>query len=250
MRDIFPVPGLPLLELLTVEGRIGILSDLHLGTSKEWRKNGIRISNQYEWDHLIEAISKEGFSKLVLLGDIKASNFSFNSWEKMDVLRFLSRLKIPVEIVRGNHDAGAHELSEKKIKVFDELIVKKKLSSGRIAGLAHGHILPKEEIKGIDVLVMGHFHPCINLTDEVGGRWILKSWLFGEIHRGPKKIKVIIMPAGNPLIRGLPVNESKKMLSELKFKIGKMSYSLASFEALTLELELLGRVGQLVLEEA
>lgn len=241
-----PIPNSPMLEVKTLRGRMGILSDLHLGTSITWRKQGIMISKHDENIPLIKLITQHRLKRLLLLGDIKASNYSYNKWEEKALVNFVNSIKIPVEIIKGNHDAGIENISHPLISIHPELIHLEKTKLGLTIGFGHGHSVPQQLVKNVDVLVLGHLHPCVLIKDEIGASWIMKAWLFGKIEVDHREIKVIIMPAANPLIRGLPVNNSREELDEIRIVIGKNRYSIDSFTVMTPELTTLGTVSDLL----
>ncbi len=250
MPEIMPVPNSPMLEVETQQGKMGILSDLHLGTSTAWRKQGIIVSKHDENTPLIELITQHHLKRLLLLGDLKASNYSYNKWEERALVNFVNSIKIPVEIIKGNHDAGIENISHPLIRIHPELIHLERTKLGLTIGFGHGHSIPKQLIQSVDVLVLGHLHPCVLIKDEIGASWIIKAWLFGKIELDQREIKVIILPAANPLIRGLPVNSSKEELEEIKIIIGKERFPIDSFTVMTPELTTLGTIEDLLLHQS
>ncbi len=250
MPEIMPVPNTTMLEVETREGKIGVLSDLHLGTSTTWRKQGIMVSKQDENVPLTKLVTQRKLDRLLLLGDVKASNYSYNKWEEKALVNFVNSIKIPVEIIKGNHDAGIENIEHSRIKIHPELIHLEKTKQGLVVGFGHGHSIPHHLIKNVDILVLGHLHPCVLIKDEIGASWIMKAWLFGKITTKQKEMRIIILPAANPLIRGLPVNSSREELDAIQIIVGGKRYPIDSFIVMTPELTILGTIEDLLLHHS
>ncbi len=69
----------------------------------------------------------------------------------------------------------------------------------------HGHE-KVEDINGIDIeyLIMGHEHPALSLTDEIGAREKVRCFLYGEMRNGTN---LIVMPAFSRLAQGSQMNQ-------------------------------------------
>ncbi|RYG33018.1 MAG: ligase-associated DNA damage response endonuclease PdeM [Chitinophagaceae bacterium] len=82
-----------------------ILSDLHLGKSAHFRKNGIGVSgNIFREDiaRLSDAVRRFNPSVLILVGDLFHSS---HNREHEDFLRWRNDFPVPaIELVKGNHD--------------------------------------------------------------------------------------------------------------------------------------------------
>lgn len=157
---------------------------------------------------LKEMIVKHKVEKLILLGDVK-EDITMLDRKTADILAKLSML-CEVIVVRGNHDGG---IGEGAVKVVD--------ADGMVfegLGLIHGHSWPKEELMSCKYLVMGHQHPLVTITDAFGKTRSEAAWLVADCDakkiaehykKFNKKIKLILMPAFNPLV-GSSINHDEK----------------------------------------
>jgi len=80
--------------------------------------------------------------------------------------------------------------------------------------LAHGHSWPDDELMGADFLVTGHQHPMVAISDARGRAHREPAWLIADCDeeallerypRANKEIKLILMPAFNPIV-GNPID--------------------------------------------
>lgn len=232
-------------EKALVLGDYLVIADLHIGLERELSKNGMRIPSQLgkmetRINQLLKSTGKE---KLVILGDLK-HNIPLASWEEYkEVPGFLERLSNYAEVVliKGNHD-GLIE------KIAPDLTVYRELPVNGNALLLHGHTKPGN--LGYDYLIMAHNHPCIEFRGEFGHGVTESSWIrmnFKKEYLNITKIgnpEIIIMPAFNDLIYGMPINARKN--SELLgpfFKGGLVDLSNA--RAFLLDSTFLGRIKDL-----
>ncbi|MBI4399476.1 phosphoesterase, partial [Candidatus Micrarchaeota archaeon] len=117
--------------------------------------------------------------------------------ELPNFLKDLQKL-VEVIIVKGNHDGNIERFSG-EVKVYGAGGLK--VSD---LGIVHGHAWPSEEVMKSKYLVMGHNHPQVEFRDKLGRRYAEKAWVIGSLKEG--KIKVIVMPAFNPLVGGISFN--------------------------------------------
>jgi metallophosphoesterase superfamily enzyme len=111
-----------------------------------------------------------------------------------------------IKVVLGNHDAHLNEaISE---SCTNELLL------GR-AALLHGNKWPSEEAIKKEIIVTAHNHIAVTLFDKNNAFYKEKAWLIAPIEKGgatkfyktPRARKLIVMPAYNDLILGMPVNK-------------------------------------------
>ena len=235
-------PALLIIESRTKK-RILVVGDLHIGI--EVGLGTERIAKKAIEDMIahIEEIAKETKADLlVLVGDIRHALPSEKEyWQQLDedeevahrvsieIPDMLFRLKkvCEVRIIPGNHDGGLKSYFE----TSDEIVIEN-------VGIVHSHKWPKEEMMGrIDTLVVAHSHPAVAFRDEFGYRTREKAWVKGEVDSKELKIqypnintgaiKVIVMPAFNPLVVGTPINERSErkflgpLLKDKLFKLNK-----------------------------
>lgn len=195
-----------------------VVADLHLGLEKELAMAGARVPSQMERieRRINRLLSDTRKKKLAILGDLK-HNIPMASWqEQKEIPEFVERLssKAEVVLVKGNHDGGIESLAP-GLRVVKELWVGETL-------LIHGHTKTKDT--GYRVLIMAHNHPCIEFRGNLGGRLTESAWIRtrfkGERH-GESDPEIVIMPAFNDLIYGMPFNtrRSRELLGPF-FKCG------------------------------
>ena len=210
-----PLAGLP---LLLVKGRTRVLvaADLHLGIEHELWLGGASIPSQTGriLGRLLEAIDEARPDRLLLLGDIK-HNVPRTSWqERKEVPSFIEALaeRVSVDVVPGNHDGGISDLIPPGTSLHP--------ASGILReGVAyfHGHTWPHPSLLGAEVLVAGHIHPAIRLTDALGYSTNQRAWIRAPLSIGAlgedfpgERPELILVPAFNDLCGGLPLNSRQE----------------------------------------
>jgi hypothetical protein len=123
--------------------------------------------------------------------------------------------RVPVTLVRGNHDGGIAEAFGDRIEVTDGTGVR----LGRV-GFVHGHTWPSREVVESDVVCAAHEHPAVRLEDSVGGGRKERAWLRGPMTPDPfaeqlgldaadldwKAPELVVFPAFNDRSGGTWVN--------------------------------------------
>ena len=228
--EAIPLPDHPALCSLD-DKRSLIIADIHLGLEHELLKKGINLPSQGQILHArVEyLIAQAGAQELILLGDIKHNIPAISALEKKTVPAFLS-FEIPYIIIKGNHDGAIETLAghpaRQSLLRGDTLLV-------------HGHMRPPEG--DYSKIVMGHVHPAVEITDELGKRTREKVWLKGLL---PTGVEVVVMPAFNNLITGIPVNHERDRLPGPI--LSQQGVDIASFEAYLLDGTHLGKVGSII----
>ena len=190
----------------------GILAvgDLHLGFDYKLQQSGVLVPEMQikevkeELKIIFEEIKKMNLKlkKIVFIGDIKHS-FSYEWKEKNYFKELLNFLKEYVKdkniiLIKGNHDTIDYSFSDRLKDYFvnDEII------------FTHGHkTFPEIFDKKIKIVVMGHLHPSITLSDKQKiKKEKYKCFLVGKF----KKKEVIILPSFLATIEGTNVNNLKK----------------------------------------
>ncbi|MDD5339620.1 MAG: hypothetical protein PHV13_00040 [Candidatus ainarchaeum sp.] len=184
-----------------------IVGDTHFGMESKLRRKGI-FDEQFSlrlFEKLKGLITAHKAKRLILLGDVKEDITMLDAMTA-DVLARLSLL-CEVTVVRGNHDGGIERCGSARIVP----------SAGFVyagLGLMHGQSWPAKELMGCDYLVSGHQHPLITMTDTLGRRHSEAAWVIAPANHekiaekyetASKKIKLVLMPAFNPLV-GSPIN--------------------------------------------
>lgn len=180
-----------------------VITDLHLGMSKELLHAGVKIPNQAkrlaDKANRLQELTKT--ETLIILGDVKHQIPTISFAEFREVTEFLSLLKFKkIIIVKGNHDGNI----EKLVKGIKRVSVKKSVAIGDYL-LTHGHRNVTTAKRNI---VIGHNHPNVKLVDDLGASYIMPCWVIGKI-RLKNVHKLIIMPSFNDLAGMMIVNSQK-----------------------------------------
>ncbi len=206
-----------------------IAGDTHFGMEERLRRRGIHDEafSMRQFERLRSLISKHKAKRLILLGDVK-EDITMLDRKSEDILAKLSML-CELIIVRGNHDGGIERCGNARI-----------IDAGGFAyeglGLLHGHSWPDDSLMGCDYLVMGHQHPMVAITDAFGKRRIEPAWMIAPCDNGAlskkyprhnKKIRLIMMPAFNPLVGSVVNLDVKERLGPiLNNKLFKLNHAI------------------------
>lgn len=238
--DILPVIGSAALRLrLFNEETALVISDLHLGFESSLAEKGITVPPQSRklLGSIIQLCKKEKASRLIFIGDVKASESKSYPEEWQEIPYFFDKLvseALSIDVVPGNHDGGLELMLPSGVEFHSPRGMAIETAGGRRVGLFHGHAWPAPELFSSDFLIIGHNHWAVELRDKQGARvrepvWVvakaelnalLKAFLnfssisytdpieafrakFGE---EPVEPFVISMPAYNPFLRGRPIN--------------------------------------------
>ncbi len=178
-----------------------IIGDTHFGMEDKLREKGI-YDLQFS-DRLFEKIksllAETKAEKLIILGDVKEKITILDS-KTQDILAKLSMLTELI-IVRGNHDGGIEGCGA-KIIASDGFVL------GDL-GLVHGQSWPSTECMNAKYLISAHQHPLLSVVDKSGKMHSEPVWIFADSDEKSiaehyksfnKHIKLILMPAFNPLV--------------------------------------------------
>ncbi len=188
-----------------------VIGDLHIGAEHKLAHKGIHVYNAV--DAMLGKIKglMEQFvlADIIILGDVKDSILYPTSNEQMGIKRFFDGLKgYSITIIRGNHDPHLEEIVAVPMK--DELVIDD-------VAFMHGHIWPSEKAMRCDYIFAGHNHIAVSIQDKGRGYYSQKGWLVatlnkkGSAQRYPKanpSVKLVVLPAFNDLILGMPANEA------------------------------------------
>lgn len=247
MAEIRIVPNVPALQIRSKNEKILCIADLHIGFENELEKSGIKIPPQTS--NILKSIQKLikelGPSKLIILGDIKHEIATIRYRESVDVYNFLATIskKVQVEIVPGNHDGQIEAIVPPNVKIHSSrgTIIREGRES---IGFIHGHAWPDVKLLEARYLIMAHIHPLIQLTTGTGFKitypiWIKATWNTNCIARAYLKYikvkttenpieqikklfeidvqatKIIVMPAYNKMLGGIPVNAMQRSLGPI-----------------------------------
>jgi len=269
IRLLTPWPAL----LLEEEERVLLVSDLHMGFEYELAKMGISIPYQSDrfLKELLTIVNQCKPQRLIVVGDLKHGIPVASFRERREIPEFFDSLKEQVEaveVVRGNHDGGLQDLVPKDVKIHSSkgLLIGEEFK----VGIFHGHAWPSPRVMEADLFVTGHNHPTVLLRTPLGIRLSRRIWAQGtcegkrlaaaylesegkaagegplEQFEGFHKVKVrnpkmVLMPAFNDLLGGLPINsEAPKRLLGPLLRTGAVETS--DFEVYLLDGTFLGKV--------
>jgi putative SbcD/Mre11-related phosphoesterase len=220
-----------------------VIADLHLGYEGIAAEQGVLIPKtqfKEEMEMLKEILKKKKSSRIILLGDIKHefSETSYHEFKEVsDLLKFLKENFKQVIAIKGNHDNYIYYVTSKcGTELYDELLIEDYY-------FIHGHqdlALKQLEAKTI---VIGHEHPVIALYDEVGGKEIVKCFLYGKTKF---EKNLLVLPAFSTLSYGTEMNLvlKEELLSPLLKTV-----DLDEFEAIGVDREAgilkFGKIGRL-----
>lgn len=206
-----------------------IVGDTHFGMEMKLRNRGIYDEgfSLRLFEKLKELVKKHKCKKIIFLGDVKENITILDDCTKK-ILSDLSEL-CDITIVRGNHDGSIERFMHAEISGSGGLVYEN-------LGLVHGHSWPDEKLMCCNYLVMGHQHPMIKITDTIGKKHIEPAWIIASLNgekikehykKFNKKIKLILMPAFNPLV-GSVINFTKKeqLGPTLNNKLFKVNHAL------------------------
>jgi len=270
IRLLTPWPAM----LLEGEEKVLIASDFHLGLEYELAKMGISIPYQTEriLGELLSLIEEHGPERLLLIGDIKHGVPITSFQERREIHRFFSALMEEVnsiDVIRGNHDGNLQQLVPEGVVIHPSRGII--LGDGYRVAAFHGHAWPSPKLMDADLLVMGHNHPTVLLRTPLGIRVSQRVWVKGRssgsslarvfldqagISPGDdpldtfrshfrvdaKDPEVILMPAFNDLLGGLPINSEppENLLGPL---LRSGALRIDDFEVYLLDGTYLGKVG-------
>jgi metallophosphoesterase superfamily enzyme len=149
-----------------------------------------------------------------------------------------------VGVIPGNHDGDLYAVLPDMVELIDpDGIVLNDIL------FTHGHkrldtILEKKSREGntVKTVIVGHFHPAVELVDDLGYRYILPVWVRGLLS---EKTEILLMPAFNENIGKLIVNNPDKISEDLRGFLKSGSMNLQESEAYSLDLVFLGKIGSL-----
>jgi hypothetical protein len=185
-----------------------VIGDLHIGTEMTLFKKGIKLYGAVEqMEKKIKSISRHFKAKsIIILGDVKDTILYPEALEILELKEFFKALDgYDITVVAGNHDAHLEEIVN--CKMVDELVL------GNFAFL-HGHRWPSENAMKAKYLFAGHNHVAVSMKDKNGAFYNQKAWLVSKFNKkrglerypnANKEITLIVLPAFNDLITGMPV---------------------------------------------
>ncbi|MEM2088404.1 MAG: metallophosphoesterase family protein [Thermoproteota archaeon] len=230
-------------------GETLVITDTHIGYEGEIRLKGIKLPSLTKiiLSHVLGLAEKTSARRLLILGDLKHTVYGPRGLEWRDVPAFMNRIIEKFEwvgVIPGNHDGDLYAVLPDKVELTDPdgIVVNGVL-------FTHGHkkldtILERKRREGntVKTVIVGHFHPAVELADDLGYRYILPVWVRGLLG---EKTEILLMPAFNENIGKLIVNNPEKISEDLRGFLKTGSMNLQEAEAYSLDLVFLGKIGSL-----
>ncbi len=186
--------------------KILAVGDLHLGYEEYLRTRGLDVPIR-QFEEVAEELGKTmkyikakygRIEQVIFLGDVK-HHFGYIASEKEEIKKLLSfLLKAGIEEKNVIFIRGNHEKNDKSGKFFDFYIAKD-------IAFVHGHReFPEIYAKEINLVVMGHLHPTVTLSDKMKiKREKYKCFLAGRY----KKKDFVVLPSFISATEGVSLNE-------------------------------------------
>jgi metallophosphoesterase superfamily enzyme len=180
-----PVPGEPAATADLGDERALVVADYHAGIEAGLRRErGLSLSSGADGrrDRLLDLLATTRADRVVVLGDF-AHRIGEPDGEEADEIGAVVRAvtdRVPLTLVPGNHDGGVAAAFADRIEVTP--------ADGWRAGdvgFVHGHTWPGREVLAATTVCVGHEHPAVRLSDDVGGARVERAWLRGSLRREP-----------------------------------------------------------------
>ena len=192
MGTVEPVPDAPAAIVgVGASGRTDralVVADYHAGLEAGLRQEGVSIPTHAteRRNRLCDLLDETGADRVVFLGDLAQSigDPCKDEREELETLLETVTDRVPVTVVKGNHDGGIERVVERAGIDGVSVTPTEGVQLGSV-GFAHGHTWPAPEVVGAPLVCVGHEHPTVWLTDSVGGRRVERVWLRGALDRGP-----------------------------------------------------------------
>lgn len=223
-----PLLNEPALLLKSKSSNILCIADVHVGYEAALGQAGFRVPSQTEKlvEKVYELTKRINAKKLIIVGDVKHEMAS-SKFSLQECASFLTQISsfVEIEIIKGNHDVGIEKTLPKNVVLHSSRGV---LIPECNVALIHGHAWPKIELLQAEQIIMAHNHPVIELKNGSGARWLKPVWMEAQLdktkiasHFAGKEacfnglISMLVMPAFNPLLGGIPVNVDTELLGPL-----------------------------------
>jgi len=233
-------------EPALLSGDTLVISDLHIGYEGEVRLRGVFFPSLTKkmLDRVLNLIRRNSVKKLIILGDLKHTVYGPRGLEWREIPAFMKKIVDESEwvgVIPGNHDGDLYTVLPDDVELIDpDGIVLNNIL------FTHGHkrvdtIIERKLKEGsvIKAVVVGHFHPAVELVDDLGYRYTIPAWIKGTID---KDIEIIMMPAFNENIGRLVMNNPEKLSEELRGFLKTGLINLEEAEAYSLDLILIGKI--------
>ncbi|MCF2165120.1 metallophosphoesterase [Halobacterium salinarum] len=182
MALVEPVLGEPAAVAETGGGRALVVADYHAGIEVSLRRKGLEVEGRgpQRRRRLRRLVREEDADRLVVLGDVGHAIGAPEEAEREELAALFDAVDVPATVVVGNHDSGIEDVVPADVTVTP--------SDGAVlgdVGFAHGHTWPSRAVLEAETVCIGHEHPAVRLTDDVGGTRVQRAWLRGPLDPAP-----------------------------------------------------------------
>ena len=230
LAHVEPVPSEPAATATVGETRALLVADYHAGYEAGLRSDrGVEVPSHAadRRERLLALCERVRPDRLVVLGDLMHSIGDPGGAERgeLEVLFESFPADLAVTLVKGNHDGRIETWLEDSpdVDATVDIVPGHGIALGDV-GVCHGHTWPDPAVLECEVVCLGHEHPCVRLTDDVGGSRIERAWLRGRFAPAPFRERpdyegvswlerpdespprVVVVPAFNDLVGGTWVN--------------------------------------------
>ncbi|MFH1663886.1 MAG: metallophosphoesterase [archaeon] len=196
------------LSLFFPKKGILVLTDLHLGFEEALMKQGVAVP-KFNFNDSIKRLNKifsvtGKVEKIIILGDLKHEFGLISQQEWSEVSRMLAFFNLNSEkiiLLKGNHDNVLGPIAKwNKLSIQDYFFLEKE----KILFL-HGDKIPvSQEFNKAKILVIGHEHPAVTLSEGVK-KEKFKCFLKGKFNSKD----LIVVPSFNLTTEGTDVLKEK-----------------------------------------
>jgi hypothetical protein len=242
-----PVPDAPAAIARLDGAEALVIADYHAGIEAGLRyERGVELPSQADArrDRLLALLDRTDPDRLVVLGDLghRVGDPRGPEAEELTALVAAVTDRVPLTLVPGNHDGGVAALigpegdsstadrpeNEDRPEWADAVTVAESdgVRDGGV-GFCHGHTWPARDLLSARTICIGHEHPTVSLTDEVGVSRKERAWLRGQLRPDPFAAEygievddlpwgapeLIVFPAFNDRSGGNPLSADDQFLS-------------------------------------
>jgi uncharacterized protein len=218
-------------DVLLVDDCILVLGDLHIGYEEYIAEKGIypRVQlkeiikklNGIFWNLSMKGVK---IKQIIILGDLKHEFGRITEIEWSETLKFLDYLDKKIVksdkkdkgdtkedriiLVKGNHDNVLGPIAKKSNVRLVNFYKYKKIC------FIHGHLQNGRCFESSEILILGHLHPAITLSDEYK-REKYKCFLVGRW----RKKEVYVIPSFSPVSFGYGLNSTRDFKHDKEFLV-------------------------------
>jgi metallophosphoesterase superfamily enzyme len=218
-----PVAGAPAATVTGGRRTSLVVADYHAGIEAGLRRErGVELADGADRrrERLVGLLARTGADRLVVVGDLAHRIGDPDGAEGAEIEALLDALdgRVETTLVPGNHDGGVADA------YGDRPGLTVAPASGAVlgdVGFCHGHTWPDPAVLAAGTVCLGHEHPAVRLSDDVGGSRVERAWLRGRLRRDPfvergdaraddeggaEPPSVVVLPAFNDVSGGTWVN--------------------------------------------